>query len=233
MGVAAAGVLVFATAASATPSPTVAFVKRATDTSELRTTIVPAATDSTVAPTATELQDIGTLAESRGMSLDEAVAKWGWHSAFLQVVSELSSAYPGSFAEAGLEDRLGRISFTGDAPPEVATRVAAAGLPVPVQIRDRMGWNEGTVVKAAERVHYAMPDHLVLGLLTDPDIKRGEIRVTAGPADGLSVDEARMRIRAAATSPGPLRDAIERVPPTVSLVIEVVSPEFAPRDLLE
>lgn len=75
---------------------------------------------------------------------------------------------------------------------------------------------------------YAIPDELVLGLAADPGAERGEIRVTAGPAAGLSMEEARVRIREAATSPGPLRDAINRVPPAVGLVIEVVSPENAP-----
>ncbi|MBM7783759.1 hypothetical protein [Tenggerimyces flavus] len=228
-----AGVLVLATAASASPPSTVAFVKRATESYEPRTTIVPATTDSPQTPSADELQDLGTLAESRGMSLDEAVAKWGWRGAFGQVASDLSYAYPGSYSEAASQDGLARISFKGDAPADVATRMAAARLPVPVHIRDRMGWSEPDIVEAMQRVFYAIPDELVRGLSGDPGADRGEIRVTAGPADGLTMEEARLRLRAAATSPGPLRDAIDRVPPPVSLVIEVVSRENAPIVVLE
>lgn len=210
-----------------------AFVKRATESYEPRTTIVPASIEPSAALSADELQDLGTLAESMGMSLDDAIAKYGWRGAFSRVASDLSIAYPVSYSEAASPDGFARISFKGDAPPDVATRMAAARLPVPVHIRDRMGWNESDIVEAMQRVFYAIPDELVLGLAGHPGAERGEIRVTAGPAAGLSVEEARTRIRAAATSPGPLRDAIDRVPPTVSLVIEVVSPEFAPRDILE
>lgn len=228
-----AGVLVCATAASASPPQTTAFVKRATESYEPRTTIIPASTEPVAAPSADELQDLGTLAESMGMSLDEAIAEYGWRGDFGKVADDLRYAYPRSFTEARAESGLARISFTRDAPPDVATKLAAAKLPVPVHIQDRMGWTESDIVEAMQRVFYAIPDELVLGLAGDPGAERGEIRVTAGPAAGLSVDEARTRIRAAATSPGPLRDAIDRVPPTVSLVIEVVSPEFAPRAVLE
>jgi hypothetical protein len=233
MGAVVAGVIVLATTASAADTPgTVAFVKRATESTQPRTTVVPASQTDTVTPSAAELEDLATLAESMGMTVDEAVASYGWRSAFAKVADDLRHEYPASFAEAAARDGGARISFTGDAPADVAARIAAARLPVPVRIRDRMGWNETEIVEAAQRVHYAVAEQNVY-IATDPGAETGEIRVTAGPKDGTSVDELRARIREAATSDGPLRDALDLVPSTVTVVIEVVPAELAPRDFLD
>ena len=75
-------------------------------------------------PTPTEMQDLATVAEQRGISLEEAVATVGWRRGFSQLVQEIAERHQGSFAGAAIEqDGSTWIAFTGAVPSDVVSLV--------------------------------------------------------------------------------------------------------------
>lgn len=203
----------------------VAFVKPATQSVKGRVaTVVPAAGSAKAAtPTAQELQDLANLADQNGMSLEEATTKYAWRDNLGIVIDHLRYANLSSFVESAMDENGGRISFTGDAPADAAAKIAAAGLPVPVQIRDQVGYNEKEIVAATQRLFHTVLDDPMLAssASADPGAEAGQIRIMVRPAVGVTVDEAKARISAAATSDTPLKDALADVPPAVEAVISI------------
>lgn len=75
-------------------------------------------------PTPAEMRDLATVAEQRGISLEEAVATRGWRRGFSQLVQEISARHPESFAGAAIEpDGSVWIAFTGAVPSDVVSLV--------------------------------------------------------------------------------------------------------------
>jgi hypothetical protein len=54
-------------------------------------------------PTLTEMQDLATVAEQRGISLEEVVTTIGWLRGFSQLVREIAGRYEAAFAGAAIE----------------------------------------------------------------------------------------------------------------------------------
>ncbi|GAB3995599.1 DNRLRE domain-containing protein [Nocardioides marmoraquaticus] len=83
------------------------------------------------------LEDLKRVAQSEGVSLDEAVARWGWQNEFADIVEEMSETHPESFSSAGINESGevgGTISFTSDAPSAIQSEVDVATDDLPVDI---------------------------------------------------------------------------------------------------
>ena len=75
-------------------------------------------------PTPAEMRDLATVAEQRGISLEEAVATIGWRRGFSQLVQEIAELHEGEFAGAAIEqDGSIWIAFTGAVPSDVVSLV--------------------------------------------------------------------------------------------------------------
>ena len=75
-------------------------------------------------PTPAEMRDLATIAEQRGISLEEAVATIGWRRGFSQLVQEIAERHQGAFAGAAIEqDGSSWIAFTGAVPTDVVSLV--------------------------------------------------------------------------------------------------------------
>jgi len=75
-------------------------------------------------PTPAEMRDLETLAEGRGISVQEAVDTYGWRRGFSQLAQEIAASHPDSFAGAGIEqDGSIWIAFKEAVPPGVTSLV--------------------------------------------------------------------------------------------------------------
>jgi hypothetical protein len=71
-------------------------------------------------PTPAEMRDLETVAQQRGISIEQAVATRGWRRGFSQLVQEVQARHPDSFAGAAIEqDGSIWIGFTGAVPAEI------------------------------------------------------------------------------------------------------------------
>ena len=70
-------------------------------------------------PNAAELEDLQFIADQRGISLQEAIDRYGWHDNFSLAASRIREAYPETFAGAEIVDGANAwIAFTGRPPRE-------------------------------------------------------------------------------------------------------------------
>ncbi len=77
------------------------------------------------ATTATDddLEDLDTIADQMGISLEEALNRYGWHGDFSRTVSDIKAVHPGSFTTAAVtSDLSASVSFV-EAVPVAAQEV--------------------------------------------------------------------------------------------------------------
>jgi hypothetical protein len=81
-----------------------------------------------------ELVDLLRIAEDSGISVEEAIFRYGWQNQFAIAATELEETYPEKFAGAGVIDDGCRawIAFSGTV-PDPANELAEA-VPVPVDL---------------------------------------------------------------------------------------------------
>ena len=176
-----------------------------------------------------ELEDLSTVADQMGISLQGALNRYGWHGYFSRMVSEIRSAHPGSFTTAAITgDHSASVSFSGAVPAaaQEAINDFKAIIPaVAVETHTDMGITEQEVEAAVPGAHYAVfKTEGVLDASTsfDYDIRRIEIVVQLpGTPDDPTVDSlTRIGERGAARATRP--DLLE----FVSVSVVVVSHEL-------
>ena len=99
------------------------------------------------------------MADQEGISLEHAIDRYGWQSAFSRLASSVRTTSPGAFAGARIEDTGGSISFKGAVPDEAqyiidSFRSDYGG--VTVELHTDMGYSETEVDAAVKAVHYAL-----------------------------------------------------------------------------
>ena len=106
----------------------------------------------------TELRDLQTVAEQAGISLQDAIDRYGWNNNFALAVSRIKGAVPGDFAGAEIVDASHAwIAFSGTAPQEaldIIDTFSSSHRGVSVEVRTDLGFNETELQKAIEDVHY-------------------------------------------------------------------------------
>ena len=107
-----------------------------------------------------ELDDMATIAGETGMTMQEAVNRYGWHNDFAQMVSEIRTVSPGALAMAEITgDASGSVYFAGETPGSARALVDAFEDDFPtvtVATHANMGFTEQEVEAATVGAHYAV-----------------------------------------------------------------------------
>lgn len=126
-----------------------------------------------------EMFDLQTVADDEGISLDEAIERYGWQNAFALGVTELQEEFPGSFSSATMgSGGVGpSISFKGKAPEALATILG--DLPIDVRIIENVAWSEKELIEAGQAIHYAVQSFGgTYDVQTDIDAVSGTVTVS-------------------------------------------------------
>ena len=111
-------------------------------------------------PNAAELEDLQFIADQRGISLQEAIDRYGWHDNFSLAASRIREAYPETFAGAEIVDGANAwIAFTGNPPREALDIIdifAGSHSGVTVEIRTDKSFTQAEISDAVPAIHYAL-----------------------------------------------------------------------------
>lgn len=126
-----------------------------------------------------ELEDLTQLAAEDGISVAQAVARYGWHDEFVLAAAELSTEYPETFAYAELpdyEDSEPIVAFTSAVPSTASENFAA--LPVSVDLVSGAKYSEATTSDMTPRIRDAIMNQTssAVEILVEPDPASGTFR---------------------------------------------------------
>jgi len=158
--------------------------------------VVEAVDEADCEPTPAELEDIAFIAEQDGISLDEAIARYGWQSCFGEVTSYLSETYSDQYAGASIveEGRRAWIAFKGEVPGEVSALIEA--IPVPVDLVGSRGFSEVELNEILQSVYSDISsDEEVAASNGSYDIETGVITIHVQPAQTLTEPDQRDQLR--------------------------------------
>lgn len=134
--------------------------------------------------------DLAAVATERGISQEEARARYGWQEQAARSLTALKERFPQDVAYSKMEDgsSLGLvIAFRDDVPNGAARSVS--GLPVRVVLISDVGYSESEFVDAVAQVHYQSIDAFGTDLVSSGgDIEAGTIEtvVDGGSARAAS-----------------------------------------------
>ena len=132
-------------------------------------------------PSSAELSDLQAVADRKGISLQEAIDRYGWNDNFALAVSKIREAAPTTFAGAEIVDGAKAwIAFTGR-PPRAALDIIelfrSSHSGVSVEVRTDLGFSAAELEEAIPAVHYAVLETTeVLDASTSFDSATGQIR---------------------------------------------------------
>ena len=134
-------------------------------------------------PSEAELDDLQFIANREGISLQEAIDRFGWHDNFSLAVSKVRDAAPAAFAGAEIAgaDRAW-IAFRG-LPPGAALNIIdifrSSHSDVTVEVRTGLGFTESELQNAIPALHYAVLESPgVRDASTSFDFPKGRITTT-------------------------------------------------------
>lgn len=160
-------------------------------------------------PTDAELRDLEFFVERDGISLEEAVAIYGWRRGFGQLVQEIAVWHRKSYAGAAIEpDGSIWIAFKGEVPAEVAALVRQferevlepLGLSTRIELVPDRGFTERELNARVIAAYYAVYDRspLVSDVSAAADPRTGEIQmVVRSVGADVARTEADVRSRVA------------------------------------
>ncbi|MFD0887620.1 hypothetical protein ACFQ08_24025 [Streptosporangium algeriense] len=145
----------------------------------------PAVTDPDVAidgiPYA-ELVDLGAVAESEGISYEEAIDRFGSQSSNGQVIDKLSAEFPDEISGVGyVDDRRGlRVGFKGPIPARAVE--LARTLPLEVTLIGGKGFSSAELRQAQDTVVSRLRSRPEVATMTaHSDDETGQVKVTVQP----------------------------------------------------
>lgn len=110
-----------------------------------------------------ELDDLTFIAEQRGISVEEAIARFGWQNNFALAMDEVLEIAPAAFAAAEIVDGSHAwVEFVGSVPGKAAAPINAfrSAFPsVEVEVRTGAVVSEMDLESAMATAHYAVFDH--------------------------------------------------------------------------
>ena len=146
-----------------------------------------------------ELQDLRTLADQSGMSLQATIDRYAWNDNFALAVAAIREAFPEAFTGAEIVDAdHAWIGFAARAPESAREVIDAFGKThgVAVDVRSNLGFNERDLMKAIEAAHFSvLATHGVSDALTTYDFAAGQILITVVLDDAVPdsiVDDLRL-----------------------------------------
>ena len=106
------------------------------------------------------MEDLQFIADQRGISLQEAIDRYGWHDNFSLAASRIREAAPETFAGAEIVDGANAwIAFTGHPPKEALDIIdifTGSHSGVTVEVRTDKSFTEAEISDAVPAVHYAL-----------------------------------------------------------------------------
>jgi hypothetical protein len=129
-----------------------------------------------------ELVDLMWIADDMGISVEEAIFRYGWQTQFSEVATRLESTYPDQFAGAAIVDNgcRARIAFRGPV-PDLAVELAAT-LPVRVELVGDTGFSQAELVDTLQEVYGPIVTHPEIANASGgPDPETGIIQIHAQP----------------------------------------------------
>ena len=107
-----------------------------------------------------ELEDLQTIADEVGITLQEAVTRYGWNDDFARTVSEIRVSSPREVATAKITgDDSASVSFSGEIPDFAQTLVDTFETDFPavtVTTETNMGYTEQEIQNATMAAHYSV-----------------------------------------------------------------------------
>ena len=132
-------------------------VAHATGSGDLPNVAAPTIGD---APNAAELEDLQFIADQENISLQTAIARYGWHDNFALMASQIRQAVPAAFTGAEIVDGSNTwVDFKAGAPQaalDIVTTFRNSHSGVSVQVRANKGFTEVELRKAIEAAHYVV-----------------------------------------------------------------------------
>jgi hypothetical protein len=143
-------------------------------------------------PNEAELQDLATIAEQKGITLDDAIAQYAWHDNFTVALEEVR-AVSGDLAEAAItEDGTAWVAFADEVPVEgggILARFTAAHPAIDLDVRMGAGFTEAAFEDALARVHTALYNTPgVMEAVTSYDRPARQIVTTVSLLPGVDPD---------------------------------------------
>lgn len=136
-----------------------------------------------------ELEDLTLIAESEGITLKEAIERFGWQSDFVRVANDLEEFYPDTFTGATFNENRGAwFGFKGEIPKAAIDLVNQ--LPGHSEIVGRIGYSESELEKERDIIHdkvYQLDN--IVDVSSHYDIGNGVILVELQLIDSLSPHE--------------------------------------------
>ena len=129
-----------------------------------------------------EMQDLRTLADQSGMSLQAAIDRYAWNDNFALAVAAIREAFPEAFTGAEIVDAdRAWIGFAARAPEAARDMINAFGTThgVSVDVHRNLGFTEVELQNAIETVHFAVLESPgVRDASTSYDFETGQITTT-------------------------------------------------------
>lgn len=155
------------------------------------------------APSEAELRDLAFIAQERGMSLEEGIARYGWQNNFALAVDQARAAAPQAFSGAEIVDATHAwVAFSGlpPQPARASTDAFREAFPsIQVEVRTGARLTERDLETAMEAVCYSVfdnPDVLDATAVYEP--QTATIVTRALLADTADADALLARLRAGA-----------------------------------
>lgn len=112
------------------------------------------------APNDAELEDLQAVASQEGISLQDAIDRYGWNDNFALAVSGIRETAPAVFAGAEIvDDRNAWIAFVGSPPQSARSLIdtfSSNHSGVSVEVRTNAGFTEEELEIGIEAVHFAV-----------------------------------------------------------------------------
>ena len=126
-------------------------------------------------------EDLEHVARQVGISLEEAIRRYGWHNDFAALALELRIAFPQDFSAAAIgDDDMPWISFAGKAPADAVT--AISGFVAPVRIVEGSGFTEEEMNRRLRVIHRSVvSDDRIANAVSGYDTVTGRFDVTVTP----------------------------------------------------
>ena len=127
-----------------------------------------------------ELEDLQTVADQYGISLQEAIDRYAWNDDFVLAVTQIREAFPNAFAGAEIVDNNGAwIAYAGQIPSSARAIIDAfsgTNNGISVEARANLGFTEVELQSAIEAAHFAVLESTqVLDASTLFDYTTGQI----------------------------------------------------------
>ena len=107
-----------------------------------------------------ELEDLQFIADKVGISLEEAVDRYGWNDNFADAVADIRAGSPDGFAGASIAgDSSGWVAFSSQTPQRAQNIIDAFASQYPgvsVEVRNDLGYSESQLEDATAAAHYAV-----------------------------------------------------------------------------